>query len=237
MKAAARKITARPRVVIHSAVSLDGRFDWLTPDMGQFYGLVGRWKEDATLAGSETMRKAPMEEAGDDEEDELEETAPDDSRPLLAVVDSRGRVRTWPALRKAGYWRGMVALCSRKTPAKYLENLRRWRVESIVAGKERVDLPAALRELRARYRVKVVRVDAGGALNGVLLRAGLADEVSVLVHPCLIGGTTPQTFFRAKDLTGADGVIQLRLAQVKRLDGDVVWLRYEVARTPNRRQR
>jgi 2,5-diamino-6-(ribosylamino)-4(3H)-pyrimidinone 5'-phosphate reductase len=32
-----------------------------------------------------------------------------------------------------------------------------------------------------------VRVDSGGALNGALLRAGLVDEVSLLVHPVLAG--------------------------------------------------
>ena len=32
-----------------------------------------------------------------------------------------------------------------------------------------------------------MRVDSGGALNGALLRAGLVDEISLLVHPVLVG--------------------------------------------------
>ena len=32
-----------------------------------------------------------------------------------------------------------------------------------------------------------MRVDSGGALNGALLRAGLVDELSLLVHPVLVG--------------------------------------------------
>jgi 2,5-diamino-6-(ribosylamino)-4(3H)-pyrimidinone 5'-phosphate reductase len=44
-----------PRVILHNAVSLDGRIDWLTPDVGLFYELASRWKEDATLASSNTI--------------------------------------------------------------------------------------------------------------------------------------------------------------------------------------
>ena len=41
-----------PQVILHNAVSVDGRIDWITPELGVFYGLASRWKEDATLAGS-----------------------------------------------------------------------------------------------------------------------------------------------------------------------------------------
>ena len=44
-----------PRVVLHLAVSLDGRHDWFTPDVGLYYELVGRWHEDVTLAGADTI--------------------------------------------------------------------------------------------------------------------------------------------------------------------------------------
>jgi 2,5-diamino-6-(ribosylamino)-4(3H)-pyrimidinone 5'-phosphate reductase len=128
------------------------------------------------------------------------------------------------------YWRDVLVLCSRVTPREYLDYLEKQRVEYIVAGNERVDLRSALEELAARHGVKLVRVDSGGTLNGALLRVGLVDEVSVLLHPCLVGGTTPQSLFRAPDLASTDAVIPLRLTHVKRLRGEVVWLRYEVVR-------
>ena len=46
-----------PRVILHSTVSVDGRIDWFTPDIGQFYELAATWREDATLAGSQTICK------------------------------------------------------------------------------------------------------------------------------------------------------------------------------------
>ncbi|MEO0433105.1 MAG: dihydrofolate reductase family protein, partial [Cyanobacteria bacterium J06656_5] len=53
------------------------------------------------------------------------------------------------------------------------------------------------------FGVTVVRVDSGGTLNGVLLRAGLVDELHLLVHPTLVGGTSQKTFFN--DLTSENG--------------------------------
>jgi 2,5-diamino-6-(ribosylamino)-4(3H)-pyrimidinone 5'-phosphate reductase len=82
-------------------------------------------------------------------------------------------------------------------------------------------------------------VDAGGTLNGLLLRQGLVNEVSVLIYPNLVGGETARSIFRAPDLPavadadltsclGAEGMIPLRLMAAERLRGDVMWLRYEV---------
>jgi 2,5-diamino-6-(ribosylamino)-4(3H)-pyrimidinone 5'-phosphate reductase len=218
-----------PRVILYNAVSLDGRFDWFTPDIGRFYELASRWQEDATLVGSNTILAA--EGANEDEEpSDPPQSEPDDHRPLLVVPDSRGRVRSWHFLRKQPYWRDAVALCSHSTPKPYFEYLEQQNIDRIVAGDDHVDLRAALEELNVRYGVQVVRADSGGTLNGALLRAGLVHEVSVLIHPSLVGGTTPQSIFRASDLASADGVLQLRLAHVEQLEGDLVWLRYEVIR-------
>jgi 2,5-diamino-6-(ribosylamino)-4(3H)-pyrimidinone 5'-phosphate reductase len=220
-----------PRVILHNAVSLDGRIDWIAADVGLFYELAARWSEDASLAGSDTMLNPPDEvPPEDDSAFEPPQRDPGDRRPLLVIPDSRGRVRTWHFWRRQPYWRDMLALCSRATPREYLDYLEKRHVEYIVAGDDRVDLRRALEELNARYGVRVVRADSGGTLNGVLLRAGLVDEVSLLVHPSLVGGVSPRSMFRAADLTGPEGVIPLRLTHVEQLSGDVVWLRYEVVK-------
>ena len=90
---------------------------------------------------------------------------------------------------------------------------------------------AALEVVERRYGVTRVLVDSGGTLNGVLLRAGLVDEVSLLVHPCLVGGRARTSVFRPG--AGDDAGVVLRLADLQQRAGDVVWLRYDVA-TPTR---
>ncbi|RXE57006.1 hypothetical protein ABH15_02400 [Methanoculleus taiwanensis] len=212
--------------ILHSAVSIDGRLDWFSADIGLYYECAAHWQVDAVLAGSETMLAAevlfpesPVEEGGD---------VPPADLPLLVVPDSKGRIAAWDRWRRAPYWRDIVVLCSDATPRAYLECLERAGIDCIVAGADRVDLRAALGELERRYGVTTLRVDSGGTLSGVLLREGLVDEVSLLVHPALVGGISPRSFFRAPDPVSPDAVIPCRLAHVGQLRGDIVWLRYTV---------
>ena len=51
-----------PHVIIHNVVSLDGRNSGFEPDLGLFYGLIGEWREDATLVGCDTLLSAGAEE-------------------------------------------------------------------------------------------------------------------------------------------------------------------------------
>jgi 2,5-diamino-6-(ribosylamino)-4(3H)-pyrimidinone 5'-phosphate reductase len=112
--------------------------------------------------------------------------------PLLAVVDSRERVTTWDALRDCGHWSGVVALRSRSGLVADLEAL---------GG-------------------AVVRVDSGGTLNGALLRARVVDEVSLLVHPIVVG--------EGRRWWGDAPPAGLSLLAAERR-GSLVWLRYAVS--------
>ncbi|NPV69224.1 MAG: MerR family transcriptional regulator [Firmicutes bacterium] len=205
------------------------RVSGFIPDLGQFYGLVAHWKEDATLVGADTLLSAPGEVPQEDQKAfERPARVPGDTRPLLVVPDSRGRIRSWHHWRTQPYWREAVVLCSRITPVDYLEYLRHRHVDYIIAGDDHVDFRAALEEINTRYGVKVVRVDSGGTLNAVLLRAGLVSEVSILVYPTIVGGASPSSIFRATDLAAGENAIDLRFVHVGQLEGGAVWLRYDV---------
>jgi len=217
-------------VIVYNGISVDGRIDWGGPSAEQYHGLIGVWHEDATLAGSRTMVSAGTPADAADLTLPPVEPSPGDERSILAVVDSGGAVRTWGALRALPYWKGFVSFCTQSTPPEHLAYLERVGVRAIVVGQERVDLARALEILASEFGARVVRVDSGGTLNGALLRAGLVDEVSVLVHPSLVGGESPRTMYRAPDLTSAEGVIPLRLIHLETLPDQALWLRYEVVR-------
>ena len=113
-----------PRVVLFNEVSVDGRIDGFSVDMGRYYGLAARWEVDATLAGSNTLLNAyGPEESLEEDSSAFEPPSrdPEDPRQLLVVVDSRGRLRSWSRLRQEPYWRDVIALCSRSTPREALE--------------------------------------------------------------------------------------------------------------------
>ncbi|MEW5871305.1 MAG: RibD family protein [Chloroflexota bacterium] len=227
-----------PHVILHNAISLDGRMD-NTVDMGLYYGIAGSFGADAMLSGSNTLITGFAAQGLD-----ITQAAPAGAAPeeeavgfegqtlrWLVVVDSRGRIRNWEGLIHQPYWSGVMVLYSQSTPAEALAQAQRSGVELIQVGAEHVDLRAALQTLKARYAVERVRIDSGGILNGVLLRAGLVDEVSILVSPCLAGGISPRSIFQAPDLPASlEGLVPLRLAHLERLEGDVLWLRYDVAR-------
>ncbi len=217
-----------PRVVIHNEMSLDGRVEWLDVHMGLYYQLAGRWGEDATLAGADTILAAP-DEVPEETEDDLRPAEVDEGRPILVIPDSRGRVRIWHALRKWPFWGRFVALVSSTTPDEYIGYLEARGIEHIRAGEDHVDLREALVELARRYGVKLVRADSGGTLNGVLLAEGLVDEVSVMVNASLVGGTAAP-FFRSPEPWSREDMVRLRLAHVEELDDDMVWLRYDVVK-------
>jgi 2,5-diamino-6-(ribosylamino)-4(3H)-pyrimidinone 5'-phosphate reductase len=218
-----------PRVVYHVEASLDGRTDYIAPDIGRYYRLAANFGEDAAVTGADTVLRAPQTPDADLPEPPVSPDPPGGA--LMVVTDSRGRVHVWNWLRsQTDYWRDVVALCSQSTPAEHLRELQAKQVDHLVAGHDRVDLRAALEWLNDRHGVETLRIDSGGALAGAFLRAGLVDEVSLLVEPLLVGGTSARSFFRAPDLSGPSGLVRLELLTVERFNDDVLWLRYEVAR-------
>jgi 2,5-diamino-6-(ribosylamino)-4(3H)-pyrimidinone 5'-phosphate reductase len=71
-------------------------------------------------------------------------------------------------------------------------------------------------------------VDSGGSLTGALLKAGLLDEVSLLVHPCL-AGSRARAFWYGSAPYPADA---LELIDGETFDDGLVWLRYRIASRP-----
>ena len=212
----------RPRVILFDAVSVDGRIEGFSADIGRFYELARKVPEDVTLAGADTML------AGGDEIPLDDVTAPPPqipsrSAPLIAIVDSRGRFRSWDWLREQPYWRDAVALVSEATPAAYLEHLDSRGVRWFRAGGDHVDLPTALDWLAEEHGAAVVRVESGGALNSALLAAGLAAELWLLVHP-VIASAENRSFVRGAGVSG----VRLDLSECEPLDGGLVFARYLV---------
>jgi 2,5-diamino-6-(ribosylamino)-4(3H)-pyrimidinone 5'-phosphate reductase len=223
-------IRERPRVVIHNAVSADGRIDGFAANLAAYYELARGFGEDATLVGSGTVLAAPLADEPDGAPGGDEpEPSPRSDLPLLVVADGRGRVTSWRALRRAGYWRDVLALCCRATPPDFLARLTADGIEHALVGEERVDLAQALSLLVREHGVGVVRVDSGGTLNGALLREGLVDEISLLVHPALAGGRSPGSFHGLLP-DGENPRIALHPPRVQALEGGLLWLRWQVDR-------
>ncbi len=198
--------------------------------MAVYYGLVGVFKEQATLAGADTVLSGATHEgvAADSSEIVTTGAVPAHDRPLLVIPDSRGRVRVWRWMLSQPYWKAGVALCSATTPEEYLEYVEGSGVDRIIAGDDHVNLVEALAIFAGRYGVERIRVDSGGTLNGLLLRLGLVSEISLLVAPVLMGDDRSQSFYRGPQMSPARDCPELRLTSREQLNGDYLWLRYAV---------
>lgn len=198
----------RPHVVAQLAVSIDGATTGFEADQARFYALATLWQEDVTLVGADTIlaQQSAVRAAA--------RPGPREAGPLLAVVDSRHRVHDLEALRDLGYWSDVVGLYSDQTPARPLDS----NIGELITGYDRVDLAESL-ELLYRRGALVVRVDSGGTLLGAMLELGLVDELSLLIHPVVVGnGSRWQGAF--------NGRLDLKLANTEVFTGGITWLRY-----------
>ncbi|MDD1687534.1 RibD family protein [Methanoregula sp.] len=221
-----------PRVILHTATSLDGRITNFPADLELYYTLAAQWNPDAILFGSSTILAAPTLEVPAEHRKMFTPPADGpDPRPLMVIADSRGRVRCWETLRSWPYMRDLIALCSGSTPDEYLDYLRQCRIGVIRAGEQQVDMRAALEELNRQFGVRTIRVDSGGTLNSVLLHEGLVDEISILVHPFIAGGRADPTLCDPLHAGIRDLQVPLTHRHTEVLGNGIVWSRYTPQKT------
>jgi len=98
----------------------------------------------------------------------------------------------------------------------------------VVLGEATVDLGEVLAAL-GRRGAGVVLCEGGPILNGLLLAAGLIDELCVTISPMLVGGTAARIIHGT---LAPPSPLRMRLACVLEAEGGFLFLRY-VRRTPN----
>jgi 2,5-diamino-6-(ribosylamino)-4(3H)-pyrimidinone 5'-phosphate reductase len=226
----------RPRVICHMMSSLDGRIvpgRWPVSNEGRRqYELVhASYQPDGWICGRVTME--PFAKRMRAEADVVREhtggaprpdfTAPGKHASFAFAIDASGRL-AWESNDIDGDH--VVAILSERVSDAYLAFLRQRGVSYLFAGARDVDLPLALQKIGDRFGVRTLMLEGGGRINGGMLRAGLIDEVSVLVAPVVDGRVGTAALF---DVDAADAAPRrLALDSVERRADDVLWLRYRV---------
>jgi 2,5-diamino-6-(ribosylamino)-4(3H)-pyrimidinone 5'-phosphate reductase len=152
---------------------------------------------------------------------------PHHSPRWFAVVDGRGRV---PWTHKGDAQTSLLVIISQGTPLPYLAHLRREQIPYLLAGTDHVDLKAALIKVRNQLGADCVVSEAGGGLNGALLRAALIDELHLITVPALIGGLGTPSTMDGPPLEPGAVPAQLKTIDVKVGPHGTIWTHYEVVR-------
>lgn len=220
-------------MVLHIQTSLDARASGFEVDMGTYYQLAETFEPDGVISGADTFLAAPIPDEVPDWSYEVAKKFPSCSRSIMAIVDSRGRLRNWDAIKRQPFWRTPVALCSLSTPKEHMEYLKKEGIDTIITGNERVDLGEALKELRSRYGLRTLRIDSGGTLSAIMLKEGLIDEISVVISPCIVGNAKSAHLIDP-DLSELPRPCELKLKHLEKLEDGLIWIRYDVEKLRKR---
>lgn len=120
----------------------------------------------------------------------------------------------------------VVVLLGSGVADSHLAELAADGVSYVVADGPEIDLVASLDVLGRELGLEKLLLEGGGGVNGAFLKAGLVDEVIVLIWPSINGITGERTIFEAGE-EGLANSLTLNLTSCEAKDG-VVWLRYGV---------
>jgi diaminohydroxyphosphoribosylaminopyrimidine deaminase/5-amino-6-(5-phosphoribosylamino)uracil reductase len=213
-----RMSQGRPWVTLKIATSLDGRTAlaggasrWITGHASRADVQRLRARASAIVTGIGTVLADDPSLTVRDASLDL-----DGRRPLRIVVDSQ--LRLPPTARVLDAAAPTLVFTTAGGDPAALE-ARGARVEALAAREGRVD-PAALLERLAGLECNEVLVEAGPALAGSLLAAGLVDELVLYIAPCVLGDAG-QPMFRLPVLARMEDRHDFRIHDTARLGEDL----------------
>ena len=86
-------------------------------------------------------------------------------------------------------------------------------------------------KLKQEYKINRLTLQSGGTLNSILLRDGLIDCISLVIAPCLIGGSETSTLIDGKSLISEKDlkhIKALKLIKCQKLKDSYLNLTYKV---------
>lgn len=206
----------RPWVRLKVAASLDGRTalgdgrsQWITSEAARADGHAFRRRAGAVLTGSGTL-------IHDDPQLDVR-LVPTPRQPLRVVLDSQLRS---PLTARMFQQPDSVLVYAARPPADRLQAFTADGIEVVDMANAhgQVDLTAMLADL-ARRGINELHVEAGGQLNGSLVREGLVDEYLIYLAPKLLGSGLDMAAFGP--LASLAHAPQLRFHDIERVGCDV----------------
>lgn len=224
----------KPYVICLMACSVDGRtlpsrwrpkvssqFERVHDELGGDAWLVGR------VTGQEFAKGKPYAPSTSETFPREPWFARRDAKAYGIVLDTHGKI-AWGRADIGGD--PIVAVLSEAVADAHLAGLRGEGVSYMFAGKSGIDLGLTLDLLNRELGVKRLLLEGGGGINGAFLRAGLVDELNLILCPTVDGAKGAPSLF---DSTEAEAnqrapVAAMKLESNKNLEGGMVLLQYRI---------
>ena len=153
------------------------------------YKIAGGFKADMHLVGSNTAKMGIdlfFKEIPQEIQDDFKK--PNKEGILWAIPDTTGKMKgLLHILRQSEYCKDVIVLISKKTPKEYVRYLKERDYDYYLVGENKCNLKRALELLNEKYNVKIILTDTGSILSNLLIKQGLVSEISLLIHPVLVG--------------------------------------------------
>ena len=228
----------KPHVICLMASSVDGRvlpsrwrpkgaagnlFERVHDDLAGDAWLVGR------VTGQEFAKGKPYPPSTKEAFPREPWFARRDAKAYGVVLDAHGKIG-WGRSDIGGD--PIVVVLSEKVSDAHLAGLRNEEVSYIFAGSSDLDLALSLDILNRELGVKRLLLEGGGGAgaNGAFLRAGLVDELHLILCPAVDGAKGAPSVFDSADAE-ADcraPVVSMTLDDSRALEGGAMLLQYRI---------
>lgn len=227
----------RPYIVCHMTCSIDGKVtgEFLSrPETAAatelYYEINRNYKADAFACGRITMESSFTggwyPELSSYPEVEYKDFVPEKGGKFYAVAfDPHGRLG-WKSNRiidpdeDPGYDKArIIEVLTEQAEPRYLGYLQAMEIPYIFAGGNEIDVELALCKLKELFGIEKLLLEGGSILNGAFQRAGVVDELSLVIAPVVADKGDKPLFSNAVPEA-------YTLAQTKNHDA-VLWLNYK----------
>lgn len=237
----------KPRVICLMASSLDGRtlpsrwrpkaagdlFEQVHDQLGGDAWLIGRVTGQEFAKGkaypSTTQERFPRQHwfAHREGKNGNKGGNTTEAKAYGVALDAHGKI-AWGRSDIGGD--PIVVVLTEAVSDAHLAGLRSEGVSYIFAGRSEIDLKLTVEILARELGVKRLLIEGGGATNGAFLRAGLLDEVNLVLCPAIDGAKGAPAVFDSTDADAgrAAPITAMTLEETRPLGNGALWLRYAI---------
>ena len=110
-------------------------------------------------------------------------------------------------------------LCENNTDVRYLKYLREKKISYIFAGKDKMEITAALAKLKNIFGIETLLLEGGSIINGAFQQEGAIDELSLVTVPVVAASDSKSLFYNS---ITEDYILE----QAIPLGNSVTWLKF-----------